>query len=92
MTTSRKPSHMTQRERILSVYRGQTPDVVPYMLDLSHWYLQKFKQPWDLSISYDKPDYGLIDYHRKMGAGFYVPNLGSFHAARYGDDIEAQTY
>lgn len=83
---------MSQRERILSVYRGQTPDVVPYMLDLSHWYYHKFKRPWDLSISYDKPEYALIDYHRTMGAGFYVPNLGSFHAARYGDDVEAETY
>jgi len=27
---------MTTRERILAVYRGQTPDVVPFMLDLSH--------------------------------------------------------
>ena len=25
---------MTPRERILRVYRGETPDVVPYMRDL----------------------------------------------------------
>lgn len=24
---------MTMRERILAVYRGETPDVVPFMLD-----------------------------------------------------------
>ena len=32
---------MTMRERILAVYRGETPDVVPYMLDLSHWFYHK---------------------------------------------------
>ena len=32
---------MTLRERILAVYRGETPDVVPYMLDLSHWFYHK---------------------------------------------------
>lgn len=83
---------MTQRERILAVYRGETPDVVPYMLDLSHWYYHKFKQPWDISMSYDEPEHALIDYHRQAGAGFYMPNLGSFYAARYGDDVAATTY
>src|ERR1017187_1088201 len=38
---------MTTRERILAVYRGQTPDVVPYMLDLSHWFYHKHHRPCD---------------------------------------------
>ena len=51
---------MTMRERILAVYRGETPDVVPYMLDLSHWFYHKNRIPWDLSVAYDKPEYELI--------------------------------
>ena len=53
---------MTPRERILAVYNGQTPDRVPYMLDLSHYYLHKFQLPWDLCNGYPKPDTGLMDY------------------------------
>ena len=80
---------MTQRQRILSVYQGQIPDVVPYMLDLSHWYYHKFKKPWDLSISYLKPESALIDYHRRMEVGFYLANLASFFNVTYGNGVVA---
>ena len=82
---------MTLRERILSVYQGDTPDVVPYMLDLSHWFYHKHRLPWDLSQAYDKPERELIDYHRQVGAGFYMPNLGHFYDASYPDDVVATT-
>ena len=82
---------MTLRERILAVYRGQTPDVVPYMLDLSHWFYHKNRLPWDLSKSYDQPEVDLIAYHRRVGAGFYMPNLGAFYTAPYGADVQAIT-
>ncbi len=82
---------MTLRERILAVYRGETPDVVPYMLDLSHWFYQKNKLPWDLSTSYEKPEYQLIDYHKKVGAGFYMPNKGSFYYVDFAGDVTAKT-
>ncbi|MGC9318794.1 MAG: uroporphyrinogen decarboxylase family protein [Armatimonadota bacterium] len=82
---------MTLRERILSVYRGERPDVVPYMLDLSHYYYHRFREPWDLSQSYPEPEKGLIDYHRRMGVGFYIANLAPFYSARYGDDVTATT-
>ena len=29
---------MNLRERILDVYRGENPDQIPFMLDLSHWF------------------------------------------------------
>ena len=73
---------MTTRERILAVYRGQTPDVVPYMLDLSHWFYHKHRRPWDLSASYEEPEFELIAYHKQVGAGFYLPNLGAFFPRR----------
>ena len=80
---------MTSKERIKAVYRGDVPDHVPYMLDLSHWFYHKHHCPWDLSKAYDEPEYQLIDYHKKMGVGFYVPNLGSFFETSYADDVKA---
>jgi len=80
---------MTKRERILAVYRGTTPDVVPYMLDLSHWFYHKTRAPWDLSVAYLKPESELIEHHRRMGVGFYLPNLASFFNVAYADDVNA---
>jgi hypothetical protein len=80
---------MSMRDRILAVYRGETPDVVPYMLDLSHWFYHRDKLPWDLSVSYAQPERALIDYHRRVGAGFYIANLAAFYGARYGDDVQS---
>ena len=57
---------MTPRERILAVYQGKTPDVVPYMLDLSHWFYHKNRLPWDLSKAYEEPERDLIDYHNRQ--------------------------
>jgi len=82
---------MTLRERILSVYRGITPDVVPFMLDLSHYYYHKNKIPWDLSRPYTEPEHDLIDYHRKMGAGFYLTPMGCGYSARYTNGVTANT-
>jgi hypothetical protein len=82
---------VTLRERILTVYQGGTPDAVPYMLDLSHWFYHRHRLPWDLSAAYEKPERELIAYHREVGAGFYVPNLGSFYAASFPADVTAET-
>lgn len=80
---------MTLRERILNVYRGETPDVVPFMLDLSHWFYHKHRMPWDLSCAYDEPERELIDYHRDSGVGFYLPNLAHLYDAHYAADTKA---
>ena len=82
---------MSLRERILCVYRGETPDVVPYMLDLSHWFYHKNRLPWDLSRAYERPERALIDYHKKAGVGFYLPNLGLFYTAKHGEGVVAET-
>jgi len=81
---------MSMRQRILAVYRGQTPDVVPYMLDLSHWFYHKNRMPWDLSVAYEKPEHELITYHKRIGAGFYMPNLASFYTAAYGPEVHSE--
>jgi hypothetical protein len=79
----------TIRERILSVYRGETPDVVPYMLDLSHWFYEKEGKPWDLSKAYLEPERDLISYHRNHGVGFYMPNLASFYTTTCRSNVRA---
>lgn len=82
---------MTQRERILTVYRGGTPDCVPFMLDLSHWFYHRTRRPWDLSQAYEEPERELMDLHRQLRAGFYMPNLGSFYAVDYADGVKPET-
>jgi hypothetical protein len=82
---------MTLRERILAVYRGEQPEVVPFMLDLSHWYYHRQRKPWDLSVSYVHPEYDLIAYHRKHHVGFYLPNLAAFYSVTYPDEVKVTT-
>lgn len=79
---------MTPKQRIEAVYAGRTPDQVPYMLDLSHWFYHKNRMPWDLSRSYETPEYELIDYHQKHDIGFYLPNLASFFTVQDGADVK----
>lgn len=78
---------MTERERILTVYRGQLPDRVPFLLDLSHWFNQRHNIPFDLSDSMREPNLPLIEYHKKVGAGFYVANRFSCYDIVYPDDV-----
>jgi len=82
---------MTERERLLAVYRGETPDRIPFFLDLSHWFYQKYKVPFDLSQSLAEPDRPLIEYHKKARAGFYVPNLVSFYDTIYPPEVDFTT-
>ncbi|MBN1558337.1 MAG: hypothetical protein JW951_09350 [Lentisphaerae bacterium] len=79
---------MNLRERIEAVYRGEMPDVVPYMLDLSHWFYHKHRAPWDLSVAYEKPETELIACHRQAGAGFYMPNLATFYRVSYPASVQ----
>lgn len=82
---------MTERERLLAVYRGETPDRVPFFLDISHWFYHKHKLPFDLSVPHLEPEWELIEYHKRVGAGFYVPNLNSYFDASFPDDVVATT-
>jgi hypothetical protein len=82
---------VTPRERLLAVYRGDVPDAVPCMLDLSHWFYWKHRRPWDLSAGYELPERDLIDYHKRTGVGFYMPNLGAFYATHFPGDVRATT-
>lgn len=82
---------MSERQRILAVYRGETPDQVPFFLDLSHWFYQKYHIPWDLSEAHLDVEWDLLAFHRKMGAGFYIVNLSSFYDVLHPSDVIATT-
>jgi hypothetical protein len=82
---------MTLRERILAVYRGERPDVVPFMLDLSHWFYHRTRRPWDLSVAYVEPEHDLIAFHREHHVGFYLPNLAAFYSVIYPGDVRVTT-
>lgn len=82
---------MTLRERILAVYRGETPDRVPFMLDLSHWFYQRNQVPWDLSKAYADPEWDLIQYHKEHEVGFYIANRAPFYNVSFSDDVKART-
>ena len=71
------------------MYRGEVPDVVPYMLDLSHWFYHRNRMRWDLSSAYLEPEHELIDYHKTVDAGFYMPNLAYLYDVDYPDDTTA---
>ena len=79
---------MTPRERILAVYRGEAPDQVPFMLDLSHWFLHKNHMPWDLSQACEQPEWELIEYHKRKDVGFYLPALAPFYSAKDPEDVK----
>jgi hypothetical protein len=83
---------MTERERILAVFNGKTPDRVPYYLDLSHFYYEKFQKPWDLLNGYAEPEQDLIDYNRKFGAGFYVPNQMIQFTVQYAEGVSQKVW
>ena len=78
---------MTLRQRLLDVYRGGTPDAVPYALDLSHWFYHARRMPWDLGTVFEEPDRELVDYHRAHGVGFSIANLAPFFSTSYGDGV-----
>jgi len=80
---------MSPRERILAVYRRETPDVVPYMLDLSHWFYHRRHMPWDLSTPYDEPVHELIDYHRTAAVGIYLAQRAGFFDVKFAPDVKS---
>jgi hypothetical protein len=68
---------MTPKERVKAVFEGKTPDRVPLLLDLSHWYKKNYNVPFDLS-GLQKVEYGLVDLHKRLGAVSYV-EMGRFY-------------
>lgn len=86
-------SRMTPRERLLAVYRGQTPDRVPALADLSYWYAAhgggKFTPGRTEGANTDKIP-RLLELHRRTGAAIHV-NLGTFYNEQYDDTVQVRS-
>jgi hypothetical protein len=80
---------MTPRERLLAVYRGELPDAVPALADLSYWHAAhgggKFIPGRTGGANADKIP-RLLELHRRTGAAIHL-NLGSFYDEHYGGGI-----
>ncbi len=82
---------MTERERVKAVYEGRTPDRVPFMIDLSHWYKKNMNIPFDLT-GLSGVDQGLVDLHKELEAVSYI-EMGSFYDLKVeGDDVEVKSW
>jgi uroporphyrinogen decarboxylase len=76
---------MTERERLIKVLKGETPDRVPWFADLGHWYRAECGQMWDLfKISNRTKE--ITDLHREVRAGWYV-EVGSLYEEYYEDGV-----
>lgn len=76
---------MTERERLLKVLNGETPDRVPWFADLGHWFKAESGQQWDLfKISNCTKE--IADLHREVKAGWYI-EVGSLHEEYYEDGV-----
>ena len=84
---------MTPRERLLAVYRGQVPDRVPALADLSYWYAAhgggKFIPGKTDGANADKIA-PLLALHRRCGAAIHL-NLGTFYDEHYDDTVRVES-
>jgi hypothetical protein len=80
---------MTPRQRLLAVYRGEVPDAVPALADLSYWHAAhgggKFIPGRTGGANAEKIP-KLLDLHRRTGAAIHL-NLGSFYDEHFGGAI-----
>ena len=77
---------MTERERLLTVLSGNTPDKVPWFPDIGHWYRAMAYERWDLFdvIGIDK---SILDLHRELKAGAYI-DAGALYTEEYVDGVQ----
>lgn len=83
---------MKPHERVRAVYRGQKPDQVPLLLDLSHWYKKNRNVPFNLT-GLSGVEAGLVELHKQIGAVAYV-EMGGFYSLTSADPeakVEART-
>lgn len=70
---------MTERERVLSVLRGEQPDQLPWMADFAYL-IESMQVSGTFPRCYqtENPDVGLQKMHRDYGTGFYLQGFEPF--------------
>ncbi len=76
---------MSERERLLKVLKGETPDRVPWFADLGHWYRAESGEMWNL-FEINNCTKEIADLHREVKAGWYI-EVGSLHEEYYEDGV-----
>ena len=79
---------MTPRERVLALLSGEQPDQVPWFADLDYYasgLIARGERPQDFKTSD-----AYLDWHRELGAGFYLQGYMPFRQISEGCTIEQQ--
>jgi len=77
---------MTPRQRVLAILRGQQPDQVPWFADLDYYasgLIARGERPEDF-----KRSDAYLDWHRELGAGFYLQGYMPFRQIAEGCAVE----
>lgn len=82
---------MTPKERVRAVYAGQTPDQVPLLLDLSHWYKKNYNIFFDLT-GFTQVDPQLVALHQKCGAVLYIETGSHFETYFADDSVQSRAW
>lgn len=82
---------MTPRQRLLAVLRGQVPDQVPAIADLSWWHAAHGGGRFTPSVAgNDQRLQALMPLHRQTGAAIHL-NTGSFFESIFREGVTATT-
>ncbi|MCL5996101.1 MAG: hypothetical protein M1546_08595 [Chloroflexi bacterium] len=76
---------MNDRERILAVLTGRTPDRVPWLADLTYW-ASAMERRGEVPAGFQSSE-AYYQFHRELGAGFYLQGYEPFRAI-YGGDVQ----
>lgn len=77
---------MTPRERVLTLLSGSKPDQVPWFADMDYYatgLIARGERPADFKRSDE-----YIEWHRELGAGFYLQGYMPFHEIAEGCTVE----
>lgn len=77
---------MTEKQRLLAVLQGKTPDRVPWFADLGHWLQAEAGVLWNLYEAGGDMQQTLA-FHRDVQAGWYIGSV-SLHDEWYEDAVE----
>ena len=69
---------MNDRERILSLLQGETPDRVPWLADLTYW-AHAMERRGEVPPGFQQGE-AYYDFHRELEAGFYLQGYFPFRA------------
>ncbi len=78
---------MTHRERFEAVCRGKTPDMIPWLGDLTYWHASH-QLIGDLPPQWQGPN-GLHEMHRELNVGEYIPGTVACDTIE-GDDVRRE--